>query len=408
MSNVLSVSDLNEYVRRSLAADPMLRGVQLRGEISNFKHYISSGHWYFSLKDDKCKVDCVMYRSNNQQTGFLPRDGMKVVLTGSAGLYPVSGAFQFYAESMKQDGIGDLYARFEALKRDLEREGLFDPARKRPLPRLPRMIGIVTSRTGAVIHDIARVAHRRNPQMQLVLYPSQVQGEGAAEEIVRGIRALSRVEGIDVIIIGRGGGSIEDLWAFNEEKVARAVAACPVPVISAVGHETDVTISDFAADVRAATPSAAAELAVTPVSELLDAVAEMKRGLAQSLKQQLLSLKNRLVSLEKRLQARHPLSVLRLTENRRALLEQRMNIAAQKRVLTLKSELNGLRARLTAISPANTLKRGYVAVLHDGRVVNSVENIPEELTLLFPDGRARAKVTGTERGDPFENGRNDL
>ena len=265
---ILSVSDLNEYVRRSLAADPMLHNLRLRGEISNFKRH-SSGHWYFTLKDEDSRINCVMFRQNNMGVSIRPADGMAVIVSGSVSLYVQGGAYQFYVDAMRPDGVGSLYLRYEALKAKLAKEGLFDAGRKRPLPLLPRGIAIVTSPTGAVLHDIRTVSARRNPAIPLTLLPVRVQGEGAAEEIAAAIRKAGTLSNIDVLITGRGGGSMEDLWAFNEECVVRAIAECPVPVISAVGHETDTTLADYAADVRAATPSMAAELAVQDRLELL-------------------------------------------------------------------------------------------------------------------------------------------
>ena len=257
----LTVSQLNEYVRRSLASDPMLHGLCLTGELSNFKRH-TSGHWYFTLKDEEAAINCAMFRQAAMGVRFRPENGQRVRLFGGVGLYARTGAYQFYADAMEPDGLGELYLRFEALKQKLAAEGLFDPSLKKPLPLLPRGVGIVTSRTGAVVHDIVRVSWRRYPGMPLYLCPVKVQGEGAAAEIAAAIRLLDGFEGAEVIIVGRGGGSMEDLWAFNEEVVARAIARCHTPVVSAVGHETDVTIADFVADVRAPTPSAAAELAV--------------------------------------------------------------------------------------------------------------------------------------------------
>ena len=253
----LSVAQLNEYVRRTLASDVMLKNICITGEISNFKRHVS-GHWYFTLKDEEAAINCVMFRQAAQTVRFQPENGMSVRLTGSVSLYVKTGSYQFYGERMEQEGLGELYLRFERLKQKLLAEGLFDPAMKKPLPLLPRGVGIVTSSTGAVVHDICTVTWRRNPAMPLYLCPVKVQGEGAAREIAAAIRRLDRMPEAEVLIVGRGGGSMEDLWPFNEEIVARAIAACRTPVVSAVGHETDFTIADFAADVRAATPSAAA------------------------------------------------------------------------------------------------------------------------------------------------------
>ena len=303
--NTLTVSDLNEYVRRTLAGDPMLQGLALRGELSNFRPY-ASGHWYFSLKDEECRITCVMFRQHNMQLDFKPIDGMKLILIGSAGLYKNSGTYQFYAEAMLQDGVGELYKRYQALKDKLLKEGLFDASKKRPLPLLPRAVGIVTSSSGAVLHDIITVAARRFPNISLILRASKVQGEGAKEDLVQALKELEQIDGVDVIIIGRGGGSIEDLWAFNEEIVVRAIANCKKPVISAVGHETDTTLSDFAADMRAPTPSAAAELAVPDKLELNKTILSMQNSLSQIMNNSLLGYKASVRELSRRLALQKP------------------------------------------------------------------------------------------------------
>ena len=263
---VHSVSDVNRYLKDLLAGEPLLQGISVRGEISNFKQY-PSGHCYFTLKDTNSALKCVMFRSRAQYLRFLPQNGMQVVAGGSIAVYERDGVYQLYVDNLIPEGTGDLALAFEQLKEKLAAEGLFDPARKQPLPAFPKKIGVVTSSAGAVLRDIYRVSKRRWPGIQLVLYPVQVQGEGAAEQIARGIDFFAEEYAVDVIIAGRGGGSMEDLWAFNEEPVVRAIAACPVPLISAVGHETDFTLADFAADVRAATPSQAAELAVPLLPE---------------------------------------------------------------------------------------------------------------------------------------------
>lgn len=400
MGWTLTVTDLNDYVRRSLAGDPLLQGVSLRGEISNFKRHVS-GHLYFSLKDEQSRIQCVMFRQSAYLMAFEPRDGMRVVLKGSVSIYVASGSYQFYAESMTQDGVGDLYLRFEELKKRLMAEGLFDVGKKRPLPLLPRMVGVVTSRTGAVVHDIARVAGRRNPGVQLVLRPALVQGEGAKEDIAAGIRALQNVPEVDVIIVGRGGGSMEDLWAFNEELVVRAVAGSKVPVVSAVGHETDVTLSDFAADVRAATPSAAAELVVAQKDALLDAIGERTARLFKetfacvSLKRAALN------ALEKRLAACHPLARVKALQSRAALCEERLSQAAFKRMEADKARVSLLSAKLAALGPMGTLGRGYALVMAGKAPVTGIDALPKEATLLFKDGRAAIRTINIERGDPF-------
>ena len=281
-ARIFSVKEITRYIRMKLESDGLLADVWLRGEISNFTHH-TSGHMYFTLKDEASRIKCVMFAAHNRRLPFTPRDGTKVIARGSVTVYERDGNYQFYVTQMQPDGIGSLYLAFEQLKRKLEAEGLFDPARKRPLPRFPRTIGVVTSPTGAAIRDILTTLGRRYPQAKVALVPVLVQGEGAAPSIVRAIELLNRLGEADVMIVGRGGGSIEELWAFNEEIVARAIAASRIPVISAVGHETDFTIADFVADLRAPTPTAAAELAVPHVLELKETLEHLKRRMRGAL-----------------------------------------------------------------------------------------------------------------------------
>ena len=401
MSWTLTVTDLNEYVRRSLAGDPMLRDILLKGEISNFKRHVS-GHLYFSLKDEQARIQCVMFRQDALGLSFSPADGSRVTLRGSVSLYAPSGSYQFYAREMTQDGLGALYVRLEQLKKRLSLEGLFDEGKKRPLPLLPRMVGVVTSRTGAVVHDIAQVARRRNPSVQLILRPALVQGEGAANAVAAGIAELSRVPGVDVIIIGRGGGSLEDLWAFNEEAVVRAVAACPVPVISAVGHETDFTLADLAADVRAATPSVAAELAVQDRAALSAAVEALLSRLFKNTHAALLMKAGQVGALEKRLALSHPGARLNsqralVTEYALRLSQKMREILDEKRAALQKKE-----SALQALGPRSALRRGYlIAVGPDGLPVTDAEKAPDEMRLLFDNGTVRVRTVGKEMGDPF-------
>jgi len=403
----LTVSELNDYVRRALASDPSLRFLSLRGEISDFKQY-SSGHWYFTLKDEKSLIQCVCFRQYNMRLDFRPENGMKVVLTGAVGLYAERGSYQFYAESIARDGVGDLFLRLEALKNKLMKEGLFDVSKKRPLPLLPRAVGVVTSRSGAVIHDIATVTRRRFPAMQLILRPSQVQGEGAAEDIAQGIAEISALPQVDVVIVGRGGGSLEDLWAFNEEIVVRAIAACPVPVVSAVGHEVDVTLSDLAADVRAATPSVAAEVCVPERAALESAVEKLRQDLCKAGKNRLLALESRVAYLEKRLAACHPAAQLQRMSAKAGILQQRL-IAAMEKAMTLrKSQLTLLRDKLNALGPRQALKRGYAVVLAGERAVTSVSQAAEDMTLILQDGRVRVHTVDARKEDPFGEEANDL
>ena len=286
---VLEVSEVNEYVRQLLQNEPALRKVRLRGEISNFKRH-SSGHWYFTLKDERCRIAAVMFRQNAMRMSIRPMDGMSVIVSGQVGLYSEGGSYQITCDSMRPDGIGTLYQQFEALKNRLAAEGLFDEEHKRRLPYRPKKIAVVTSETGAVLHDICMVSRARDPGVPLVLVPVQVQGAGAAESIAQGIRRAAKIPEVEVVIVGRGGGSMEDLWAFNEEIVARAIYDCPIPVISAVGHETDFTIADFVADRRAATPSNAAEMAVPDLREILAGLDGMRQHLQTALSQHIAGL----------------------------------------------------------------------------------------------------------------------
>ena len=396
----LTVSQLNDYVRRSLASDPILQQVTLRGEISNFKMY-SSGHWYFTLKDEQSRIDCALFRQYTYGVSFRPQDGMKVLVSGSAGLYVQGGKYQFYADGMRQDGLGELYQRFLMLKEKLTAEGLFDAARKRPLPLLPRKVGIVTSASGAVLHDIRTVAGRRFPGLPLVLRPAQVQGDGAAEDVAKGLREVACVPGVDVVIVGRGGGSMEDLWAFNEEIVVRAVAACPVPVISAVGHETDTTLCDYAADMRAPTPSAAAELAVPEREALLQTVEDLRlRGL-RAANAQAMQCRQLLQALEMRLLACQPLHHVRQMRQQAEHLQARLRAAEQKRLELLNQQVAALAGKLRSVGPRQALERGYAIALRDGSPVTGVAQARDDMTLLFRDGRARVRVLSVKEEDPF-------
>jgi len=389
-ARALSVSDLNEYVRRSLAADPMLQDMTIRGEVSNFKRH-SSGHLYFSLKDESSRVACVMFRQYAQMLRFYPQDGMMVLLSGSVGLYTASGSYQFYGQAMQKDGVGALYERFLQLKDQLQKEGLFDAARKKPLPLLPRAVGVVTSATGAVIQDILTVTRRRFENMPVILRPAQVQGEGAAEDLRAGLLEIAALEEVDVIIIGRGGGSLEDLWAFNNEALVRAIAACQKPVISAVGHETDVTLADFAADMRAPTPSAAAELAVPLKKDLQERADGMLTALLISLERQL-NQKSVLMNAQiTRLQQSNPTQKIALALLSQGALQGRLHAAAALSLERLSTAAQAALARLKYAGPDLNLERGYAIALWEGRPVTRAERAPEEMTLLFQDGRVKVK-----------------
>ncbi|GHU66352.1 exodeoxyribonuclease 7 large subunit [Clostridia bacterium] len=397
VERVLSVSELNEYVQRSLAADPMLQGLRIRGEISNLKRH-SSGHVYFSLKDEAARIQCVMFRSQAQMCAIRPEDGYRVIAEGRAALYSRDGTYQFYVESMRMDGVGALFLRYEETRRRLLAEGLFDAARKVPLPLLPRGVGIVTSATGAVIRDIQTVARRRHPGVALYLAPVRVQGEGAAQEIVRAIRMLDGLPFIDVIITGRGGGSLEDLWAFNEEGVARAVAECGKPIVSAVGHETDTTLTDFAADVRAATPSAAAELVVPLRSALVEQVGLCRVRMMRAGDRQVRYSRERLGGLVARLGALEPSRAMRERRRRVNELRERLRGCAERLTPQRRTALAALTARLAGLNPANVLERGYAMVTDEqGRLLANASQTEAGMLInvRMRDGRISARTLDT-------------
>ena len=394
-SNALSVSELNEYARKLLAGDPLLRNLEVTGEISGYKHHYS-GHRYFSLKDDAARVQCVMFRQSAMGLDFTPADGMRVTVRASASIFPRDGSYQLYVNAMRQAGQGDLYARFEKLKRKLSAEGLFDPARKREIPAMPRVIGVATSRTGAAIRDIIHVARRRNPNVGILLAPCAVQGPGAAEEIVRAIERLNENGESDVLLVGRGGGSIEDLWAFNEEIVARAIAASRIPVISCVGHEIDFTIADFVADLRAPTPSAAAELAVPEIEKLRADLNGILTRLAGALRA---GQRVRWLGLEKLASAgalARPLQAM--VEPRRLLVAragQRLNAAMPLAVEKARSRLRTAEASLRALNPSAVMERGYAVLRQNGVIVGSVRDADAgaPLQIALADGELTARIT---------------
>lgn len=391
----LSVSQLNEYVRRLLAGDPMLRSLRVQGEISGFKRY-TSGHLYFTLKDEEACVSCVMFRSAAETLDFRPQDGQRVTIRGSASLYPQRGQFQLYVETMQREGVGELYMRFEALKRRLTAEGLFDQAIKKEIPAYPRVIGVATSRTGAVLRDIVRVARRRDPNISILLAPTSVQGAGAAGEIVHALEQLNRQGEADVILCGRGGGSIEDLWPFNEEIVARAIRASKIPVISCVGHETDFTIADFAADLRAPTPSAAAELAVPEAAALRAAIDGLLEGGAAAIEHRLTLERARLARLNASAALSMPSRLL--IERRETALERltgRMTRAAQAMPQTKRARLDGLMRALNAVNPNAVLERGYAVVRQNGQAVTdaSALDVGDLIDVTLKGGTLGARVT---------------
>lgn len=394
LTPVFSVSELNEYVGTLLSSDPNLCDIRVSGEISGFKRH-TSGHLYFSLKDENALVRCVMFRQQAMRLSFSPQDGMQVTLIGRASLYEKDGTFQLYANALRKSGEGELFRRFLALKDALEKKGYFAQERKRPIPFLPRRVGVVTSETGAAVQDIFNIIRRRFPRMPIVLAPVKVQGQGAAEEIARAIRQMNEQNAADVLIVGRGGGSLEDLWAFNEEVVAEAIVNSRIPVISAVGHETDFTIADFAADLRAPTPSAAAELCVPEMDACYVAVRSladrMRRSLTASLQKtranvRLFASAGAFRLLERRLDD------ARLTLDSALERAQR---GASERGKAARAELLHLQTKLAALGPGAVLERGFAIVTSEtGRTVPSVKglNAGDRVEIRFKDGTAGARV----------------
>ena len=393
----LTVSQLNEYVRRMFQMDPMLRAIELKGEISNLKFH-QSGALFFTMKDENASISCVMYSGDVDGLQAMPFEGMRAVASGSVALYVRGGQCQFVVKRMRAQGVGVLYERLQMLKEKLGREGLFEPERKRVLPPYPDTIGVVSSPTGAVIHDILNVSLRRNPDAHILLCPVRVQGIGADEEVVEAIHLLERLEHVSVIIVARGGGSMEDLWTFNEERVVRAVAMCKKPIVSAVGHETDVTLCDLAADLRAPTPSAAAECVVPIRNEMLNRIEIMRRQMQESARNAVAERQNALKLAQIKLSANHPSLTIRRQEER---LAQRMDAllrAAERQIQNRQTRLETQTAALELLSPYAALKRGYAIVQNAGRAISKAGGlcVGDEVTVRFADGVIYAEVLSKE------------
>ena len=398
-TNVYTVGWVNQYIKNMFAQDYLLHRIMVKGEVSNCKYH-SSGHIYFTLKDDKGAMSAVMFAGNRRGLQFAMKDGDKVVVTGSVEVYERDGKYQIYAREIALDGEGDLYLRFEALKKELQEMGMFDAMYKKPIPKYAKRVGVVTARTGAAIQDIRNISARRNPYVQMILYPAQVQGEGAALSIVNGIRALEQM-GVDTIIVGRGGGSIEDLWAFNEEIVARAIFDCSVPIISAVGHETDWTIADFVADMRAPTPSAAAELAVYELSLVTDTLEEYKMRLQKGLERQVRHQRQRLANYETKLYYLSPQTKLNERRHQLVMAEERLK-AQMNRIFQNKKQVFALlMAKLEGQSPMKKLQSGYAYVADaTGKRITRVAEVQkgQELEISMQDGSVLAKVSDVQPG----------
>lgn len=398
MKNVYTVRQVNSYIKNMFAQDFMLNRIYVKGEVSNLKYH-TSGHIYFSLKDESGTIACVMFADSRSGLSFRMEEGQQIIVLGVVDVYARDGKYQLYARKIVRDGVGLLYERFELLKKELQEMGMFAPEYKQKIPKYIRRLGVVTAPTGAAVRDIINITKRRNPFVQIILYPALVQGEGAAESIVKGIHALE-AEKVDVMIVGRGGGSMEDLWAFNEEAVARAVFDCSVPVISAVGHETDTTIIDFVADLRAPTPSAAAELAVYDFMEMKKNLKLREEKLLHFMQLILERKRQKLEQYSLRMRAYHPQQ--RLNEQRQfaADAENRLRREMMRRLEQEKYRLGLMAERLKGLSPLEKLSQGYAYVENSsGANVRTVSNVKqgEQITVYVTDGRIRAEVTGVEK-----------
>ena len=393
--NPITVTDLNKYIKNKIDGDEMLNNVLVKGEISNFKNHYT-GHMYFTLKDENSLIKCVMFKSYTTHLSFMPKDGMKVMVLGSVAVFERDGIYQIYAKAMKEDGLGSLYTAYEELKKKLEQEGLFAESHKKKIPFMPKTIGVLTSNTGAVIRDIINVSTRRNPGVHIRLYPVPVQGPGAAEKIAEGIKFMNENKLADVLIIGRGGGSLEDLWPFNEEIVARAIYDSELPIISAVGHETDFTIADFVADLRAPTPSAAAELAVANIDDVRETLKLYNNRYKVALKKKIELMR---LSYEKCMARPAYKNPTQKINEQYMVIDMKVKALQNSMMLKLKEAKTSFvkeTAKLDSLSPLKTLTRGYSIVTkqESGKVIKSVNdlNSGEKVNLRLSDGQKTATI----------------
>lgn len=396
--NVLSITQLNEYIRGRMDADPLLAQVAVRGEISNYKLY-PSGHHYFTLKDESSALKCVMFKGNALRLRFRPENGMKIIAIGKVSVYPRDGAYQLYCTALTMDGVGDLYAAFEQLKKKLAAQGLFDPAHKKPIPKYPGTIGIITSSAGAAVHDMLRILRKRYPLSKVRLLPVRVQGVEAPGEIAAAIGFANHYHLADILIVGRGGGSIEDLWAFNDERVAYAIYQSEIPVISAVGHEPDVTISDYVADLRAATPSNAAELAVPDQDALRQNLDAMSNAMVSGLSRQVKSARQHLQVLSSSQALQSPTGYLEQRLQSVELLKNRLIAAQDRNITKARQRYIADVSKLEAMSPLKVLTRGYSMAQNErGEVVRSVSQVGlgERIRIRLSDGSLSATVMNKE------------
>lgn len=393
----LTVTALTKYIKYKFDNDNHLKDVLLEGEISNFKHH-SRGHFYFTLKDDNAQITAMMFSSYASKVKFVPKDGMKVYVRGQVTVYEASGVYQIVVKEMKSDGVGDLYLAYEQLKRELQAQGYFDERHKRPIPRLPSVVGVITSPTGAAIHDILNTIGRRFPMCKVILYPALVQGEGAKESIVKQIIKANQDKLCDVIICGRGGGSIEDLWAFNERIVAQAIYNSQIPIISAVGHEVDFTIADFVADRRAATPTAAAEIATPSKDSLKDYINQAKGRIEHNIKVIINNKKNEILYLDRHLDNLNPTVKLQNIKKQLSYLNDRLNLLITNYLNDKRLKYNLLNEKLNALSPLTIMDKGYSIPYLNGKVIRSVSDVKKDdnISLNLNDGKINCKVLGVD------------
>ena len=391
--NPITVTELNLYIKDKIGNDEYLNNVFIKGEISNFKHHYT-GHMYFTLKDEKSLIKCIMFKSYTANLNFVPKDGMKVMILGTVSVFERDGVYQIYCKAMQEDGLGSLHVAYEELKAKLEKEGLFDQAYKKAIPKMPKCIGVLTSNTGSVIRDIINVSTRRNPNVNIRLLPVPVQGEGAAIKIAKAIKLMNEQKLADVIILARGGGSLEDLWPFNEEIVARAIFESDLPVISAVGHETDFSISDFVADLRAPTPSAAAELAVPNISDIIIKLDNYNLRYKNALKKKIEVMKLRYEKCMMNRVFRDPLQNIQEKYIHIDSINKSMQNSINNKIQSKRAKMVEVVTKLDNLSPLKTLTRGYTIVQKDNNLVKSVSdlNIGDEINIRLIDGKAKAKI----------------
>lgn len=389
----ITVTDLNQYIKNKIADDEYLNNVLVKGEISNFKNHYT-GHLYFTLKDENCLIKCIMFKSYAQKLNFMPKDGMKVLILGSVSVFERDGVYQIYAKAMQEDGIGDLYTKYQELKTKLEKQGLFDKQNKMTIPKMPKVIGVLTSQTGSVIRDIINVSTRRNPNVVIRLLPVPVQGEGAAEKIASGIELMNRKRLADVLILARGGGSLEDLWPFNEKIVANSIYNSEIPIISAVGHETDFTIADFVADLRAPTPSAAAELAVPDVYEVKQKINTYQNRLRLSLNKKVELMKLKFEKCMNSYVFKEPTRKIQESYLQIDSIVKSIDNIMKARIEKEKSQFVKVLSSLDALSPLKTLTRGYSIVEKEGNIVRKKEELKQDddIVIRLSDGKITAKV----------------